>query len=96
MYGVPSPFKGKRHKSETIQRFKVPVEVWKITGEYVGKWESMGEASKALNCNYGKICDVCRGNRKQHKGMLFKYVGQDQKHNLDSTKRNYEERRAGK
>lgn len=41
MYGVPSPFKGKHHKSETIQRYKVPVEAWKTTGEYVGKWESM-------------------------------------------------------
>lgn len=41
MYGVPSPFKGKHHKSETIQRYKVPVEAWKASGEYVGKWESM-------------------------------------------------------
>lgn len=44
------------------------------TNKFIGKFDSMVDASKKLNVGTGHICNVCKGNLKQIKGYTFKYV----------------------
>ena len=79
MYGVPSPFKGRKHSEETKAKYKVAVVAHTLDGKYVGTYSSMKEAAKQLHVNYSKMCEVCRGTRHHTGNFIFKYAnGQGQ------------------
>lgn len=40
-------------------------------------YSSLTEASKDLNLNKGKICEVCKGTRKHTCGYTFEYIKED-------------------
>ena len=45
----------------------------KETNEFIGEYSSLAETARELSCSISQICQVAKGNRKQHKGFIFKY-----------------------
>jgi len=45
MFGVPSPFKGRKHSEKTKAKYKVAVVAETLDGKYVGTYSSMREAA---------------------------------------------------
>ena len=43
-------------------------------GKLIKRWNSISEANKKTNINIGKICMVCRNQRKTAGGYIWKYV----------------------
>ena len=44
-----------------------------ITGEVIKIWESISLAAKEVDGTSGRICAVCKGKRKKHKGFIWQY-----------------------
>ena len=49
-----------------------PVLQFTLDGEFVKEWPSTREANRN-GFNQGHIAECCRGERKQHKGFIWKY-----------------------
>lgn len=64
-YSKPSPFKMK-------------VDVYKVTGEFIQTFDSMGEAEIYTKVHNGKIGAICKQQvgRKSGKGFVFRYHGE--------------------
>lgn len=44
-----------------------------LEGNFIAKFDTLREASKALGINSGTICHVCQGEMKQTNGFIFRY-----------------------
>lgn len=51
-----------------------PIIANKKNGEFVGKFESIHDASRKLNLLPSHICSVCSGKRKSTGKMIFNYL----------------------
>lgn len=51
-----------------------PVGQYTKDGEPIKVWQSATVAERQAGFNYQHICDVANGNRKTHKGFIWKYV----------------------
>lgn len=52
----------------------VPVEVYTIEGEFVGKYPTMSEAGRQLGVEKGNITKVINGKANSAKGYIFKRI----------------------
>lgn len=50
-----------------------PVIQLSLDGTIINEFESATEAGRQLGYSFGSICRVCRGDRSQYKGFLWKY-----------------------
>ena len=74
--------KGKKLSEETRRKMskaringKISKKVLQFTldGEFVREWESTQECGRN-GFNQGHVAECCRGERKSHKGFIFKYA----------------------
>jgi hypothetical protein len=63
-----------QHVKKSPVYSKVPFVVFKITGEFVGKWSSKTQCSKDLKISAPNICNCLLGKRQSHCGLLFRLV----------------------
>lgn len=65
-YGLPTDLETKYPK-----HLKICIEAWDKSGNYVGEWGSLSEASYALNIKIPAISYVINKQRKHAKGYTF-------------------------
>ena len=61
-----------RLRIHSIQRGAKPFLVYK-DGELIGEWLTQNQCSRDLGINVSHLNHCLHGNRKQHKGYIFKY-----------------------
>lgn len=62
------------HKVEKTEKLSKVVYQYTFDGELVKIWNSTRECSRN-GFNEGNVASCCRGERKTHKGYIWKYVG---------------------
>ena len=60
-------------RGKAVQKTRKPVLQYTLTGEFVKEWDAARTAEKTLSKSYGKICSVCKGNRKSAYGYIWRY-----------------------
>ena len=59
-------------KNRDTSKYFKPILQYTLDGVFVREWKSIAEAGRN-GFNQGHITDCCRGVRKTHKGLIFKY-----------------------
>lgn len=60
------------NKTNTNGKLSKPVLQFTLDGEFVREWESTMECGRN-GFNQGHVAECCRGERKSHKGYIWKY-----------------------
>ena len=74
--GKPSANKGKHFRPRTEEeKAKVSKKVYQYTldGTFIKEWPSTAECGRN-GFNQGHVASCCRGDKKQYKGYLWKYI----------------------
>ena len=58
---------------KSIENSKKELIQYDINGKTIKTYKSIRDASRDLNINSGRICEICKGERIQYKGHRFKY-----------------------
>lgn len=56
---------------------KRPVEQYDLDGNFIGRYNSIHEATKLAGCSHSAILNCCRGLYKQTKGYVWKFVDEE-------------------
>ena len=59
--------------SKAIKNTKKPIIQLTIDGAFIREWDSARDAERELGISYGKICSVCKGNRKTTHNFKWRY-----------------------
>ena len=70
---------GKVLFNEYALPFERPVLQYDINNNFIMRYNSILEASKAIGCSNSKIVPVCQGKRKHTKNFIWKYENLDDK-----------------
>lgn len=62
-----------RVRSDNSGKPKKAVRQYSIDGTFIAEYESAHEAARQIDGNYSRICLVCRGGGKTHKGFMWEY-----------------------
>ena len=57
----------------SIENSKKEIIQYDNNGKTIKIYKSIRDASRDLNINSGRICEMCKGKRSQYKGYRFKY-----------------------
>ena len=64
-------------KDKIGERLSKRVAQYSLNGEYISTYKSASEASRVLHISQGNISAVCRGERNNAAGFLWRYVNNE-------------------
>jgi len=55
------------------QSQKIKIDQFDLNGNFIKTWNGLREAARGTNSLDGRICQVCKGVFKKHRGFIWKY-----------------------
>ena len=62
------------HNERVAKALSKSVEQYDLEGNLIQVWSSVSEVQRQLGFDIGHIADCCRGERKTHKGFIWKFA----------------------